>query len=150
MAYNIGVGIASMTEIMAVLEIELVRTIHNSHSLSIFTEQSTHTLFFHERSDISFNTWQDPGGGKVPWLSYMERGMWSWVFFSQTSSMSQVSVEINNQYLLSCQIWLEKARRSYQVPKLVCQHLNLSSEQYHCWVREQDFVRFWRTRATIH
>jgi hypothetical protein len=48
MAYNIGVGLASMAEIVAVLEIELVRTIHNSHSLSIFTGQPTHTLLFHE------------------------------------------------------------------------------------------------------
>ena len=149
MAYNIGVDLASMAEIVAVLEIELVRTIHNSHSHQYLLDNLfTHCYFM--RSDISFNTWQDPEGGKVPWLSCIKRGMSSWVFFSQTSSMSQVSVEINNQYLLSCQIWLEKARRSYQVPKLVCQHLNLSSEQYHCWVREQDFVRFWRTRATIH
>ena len=48
MAYNIGVGLASMAEIVAVLEIELVRTIHNSHSLSIFTGQPTHTLLFYE------------------------------------------------------------------------------------------------------
>ena len=46
MAYNIGVGLASMAEIVAVLEIELVRTIHNS--LSLFTGQSTHTLLFRE------------------------------------------------------------------------------------------------------
>ena len=50
MAYNIGVGVgfASMVEILAVMEIELVRTIHNSHSLSIFTGQPTHTLLFYE------------------------------------------------------------------------------------------------------